>query len=219
MIKSIIKSPPKAIIFDWDNTLVNNWDPIFIAYKKTLKSLRRKKQSREETLKNAKYSLRETFPRIFKNDWKKAKKIFYYEFKKIHLQKIKPLPNAEKILKIIKEKRIVCGIISNKEGNLLRKEINKLGWNKKYFKVLVGANEAKRDKPSKYPLLLALNKISLKPNKNIWYVGDNDIDVEFAKKNNCSSIFIENKMFKKKDLKQMPDLILKKIESLELYIK
>ena len=121
-------------------------------------------------------------------------------------------------LKIIKEKRIACGIISNKDGNLLRKEINKLGW-KKYFNVLVGANEAKKDKPSKFPLLLALKKISLKPNKNIWYVGDNDIDVEFAKKNNCSSIFIENKMFKKKDLKQMPDLILKKIESLELYIK
>ena len=219
MIKSIVKSPPKAILFDWDNTLVNNWDPIFIAYKETLKILGLKRQSREETLKNAKYSLRETFPKVFKNDWKKAKKIFYYEFKKIHLKKIKPLPNAEKILKIIKEKRIACGIISNKEGNLLRKEINKLGWNKKYFKVLVGANEAKRDKPSKYPLLLALNKISLKPNKNIWYVGDNEIDVEFAKKNNCSSIFIENKMFKKKDLKQMPDLILKKIENLELYIK
>ena len=218
MIKSIVKTPPKAIIFDWDNTLVNNWDPIFIAYKKTLKSLGLKKQNREETLKNAKYSLRETFPRIFKNDWKKAKKIFYYEFKKIHLQMIKPLPYAEKILKIIKEKRIACGVISNKEGNLLRKEINKLGWNKKYFKVLVGANEAKRDKPSKYPLLLALNKISLKPNKNIWYVGDNGIDVEFAKKNKCSSIFIENKMFKKKDLKQKPDLILKKIETLELYI-
>ena len=76
-----------------------------------------------------------------------------------------------------------------------------------------------KDKPSKYPLLLALNKISLKPSKNIWYVGDNEIDVEFAKNNKCSSIFIENKMFKKKDLKQKPDLILKKIEALELYIK
>ena len=54
LIKSIIKSPPKAIIFDWDNTLVNNWDPIFIAYIKTLKSLGLKKQNREEILKNAK---------------------------------------------------------------------------------------------------------------------------------------------------------------------
>ncbi len=218
MIKPIVKFPPKAILFDWDNTLVNNWEPIFIAYKETLKKLGLKKKSRGEIIKNAKYSLRETFPRVFKDDWKKAKKIFYVIFKKIHLQKIKPIPKVEKILKIIKEKKITCGVISNKDVNVLRKEINKLGW-KKYFKVLVGANEAKKDKPSKYPLLLALNKISLKPNRNIWYVGDNEIDVEFAKKNKCSSIFIENKMFKKKDLKQKPDLILKKIEALELYIK
>ena len=218
MIKSIVKFSPKAILFDWDNTLVNNWEPIFIAYKKTLKSLGLKNKSRSETLKNAKYSLRETFPKVFKDDWKKAKKIFYVVFKKIHLKKIKPMPKAEKILKIIKKKKITCGVISNKDGDLLRKEINKLGW-KKYFKILVGANEAKKDKPSKYPLMLALNKISLKPNKNIWYVGDNEIDVEFAKKNNCSSIFIENKMFKKKDLKQKPDLILKKINALEIYIK
>jgi len=218
LIKPIVKFPPKAILFDWDNTLVNNWEPIFIAYKETLKKLGLKKKSRSEIIKNAKYSLRETFPRVFKDDWKKAKKIFYVVFKKIHLQKIKPIPKVEKILKIIKEKKITCGVISNKDGNVLRKEINKLGW-KKYFKILVGANEAKKDKPSKYPLLLALNKISLKPNRNIWYVGDNDIDVEFAKKNKCSSIFIENKMFKKKNLKQKPDLILKKIEALELYIK
>ena len=218
MIKPIVKFSPKAILFDWDNTLVNNWDPIIISYNETLKSLGLKKQSKEETLKNAKYSLRETFPRVFKDDWKKAKKIFYVVFKKIHLKKIKPMPKAEKILKIIKKKKIACGVISNKDGDLLRKEINKLGW-KKYFKIFVVANEAKKDKPSKYPLLLALNKISLKPNKNIWYVGDNEIDVEFAKNNKCSSIFIENKMFKKKDLKQKPDLILKKIEALELYIK
>ena len=218
MIKPILKFSPKAILFDWDNTLVNNWEPIFIAYKETLKNLGLKKQNRREIIKDAKYSLRETFPRIFKDDWKKAKKIFYVAFKKIHLQKIKPIPKVEKILKIIKKKKIPCGVISNKDGNLLRKEINKLGW-KKYFKILVGANDAKKDKPSKYPFLLALKKISLKPNKNIWYVGDNEIDVEFAKKNKCLSIFIENNMFKKKNLKQKPDLILKKIETLELYIK
>ena len=218
MRKLIVKPLPKAIFFDWDNTLVDNWSPIFIAYQETLKHLGLKKLNREETLKNAKYSLRETFPKIFKNDWKKAKKIFYDKFKKIHLQKIKPIPKVEKTLRTIKKKKIVCGIISNKDNKLLRKEVNKLRW-RKYFKVIVGANDAKKDKPSKYPFLLALNKISLKPNKNIWYVGDNDIDVDFAKKNNCLSIYIENKLFEKKDLKQKPDLILKKIERLELYIK
>ncbi len=209
---------PKAILFDWDNTLVNNWDPIFLAYKETLKQLGLKQQSRKETLKNAKYSLRETFPKIFKKDWKKAKKIFYLTFTKIHLKKIKPMIGSEKILKKIKKFNIPIGVISNKDGVLLRKEISKLGWNK-YFKVVIGANEAKKDKPSKYPLLLALKEISLKANKNIWYIGDNEIDVEFAKKNKCSSIFIENKLFKKKDLKYKPDLIIQKIKSLEMYIK
>ena len=218
MIKQIVKFPPKAILFDWDNTLVNNWEPIFFAYKKTLEALGLKKQSNEETLKNAKYSLRETFPKVFKKDWKKAKKIFYTAFKKIHLKKIKPINKAEELLKIKNNIKLKCGVISKKDGILLRKEINKLEW-KKYFKVIVGANEAKKDKPSKYPLVLALNKFSLKSNKNIWYVGDNDIDIEFAKKNNCLSIFIENKLFKRKDLKQKPDLTLKRIENLKLHIK
>ena len=217
MIKSTVKSSPDAILFDWDNTLVNNWDPIFISYNETLKKLGLKKKSKEETLQNAKYSLRETFPNLFKEDWRKARKIFYKTFKKIHLQKIKPLPKVEKVLKIINKKKIPCGVISNKDSDLLRKEINKLGW-KKYFHVIVGANEAKKDKPSKFPFLLALKKMSLKFNKKIWYVGDNDLDVEFAKKNKCFSVFIQNKIFKINDLKQKPDLILKKIETLELYI-
>jgi len=218
LIKKIFKSSPNAILFDWDNTLVDNWDPIFYSYKETLRKLGLKKQTRDETLRNAKYSLRETFPRIFKEDWKKARAIFYDIFKKIHLKKIKPLPKSEDVLKIIKQKKVLCGVISNKDGDLLRKEINKLGW-KKYFNVLVGANEAKKDKPSKYPLKLALKKISLKASKKIWYVGDNEIDVAFAKKNKITSIFIENKIFKKKNLKQRPDLILKKILDLKFFIK
>ena len=83
MINPIVKFSPKAILFDWDNTLVNNWDPIIISYNETLKSLGLKKLSKEETLKNAKYSLRETFPNLFKDDWKKAREIFYKTFTKI----------------------------------------------------------------------------------------------------------------------------------------
>ena len=55
------------------------------------------------------------------------------------------MPKVEKILKIINKNKILCGVISNKDSNLLRKEINKLGW-KKYFHVLVGANEAKKER-------------------------------------------------------------------------
>ena len=101
MNNSFSKSIPDAIFFDWDNTLVNNWDPIFIAYNKTLKSLGFKEQSKKKTLKNAKYSLRETFPKVFKKDWKKAKKIFYIAFKKIYG---KTITKVQKNVKQIKTK-------------------------------------------------------------------------------------------------------------------
>ena len=42
--------------------------------------------------------------------------------------------------------------------------------------------------------------------------------LNLQKKNKCFSVFIQNKIFKINDLKQKPDLILKKIETLELYI-
>ena len=213
-----IKSP-NVIFFDWDNTLIDNWDALHLAYNKTLKFMGLKTQRKNETLKNSKYSLRETFPKIFKNDWKIAKEFFYKEFEKSHLKNLKPLPEAEKILKVLKKKGIITGIISNKDGLLLRKEINKLGWTKKkYFKVLVGANEAIKDKPSKYPFLLALKRISMKPNKGIWYVGDNDVDIKFAKKNKCFSVFVENKILNKNNLIIMPDLIIKKLGNLNMYL-
>ncbi len=107
MIKKSAKPEKKIIFFDWDNTLVDNWNPIFISYKKTLNKLGLKNQTRNEILKNAKYSLRDNFPKIFQNNWKKAKKIFYEEFKKIHLKKIKPIKNAEKILTLLKKKKII----------------------------------------------------------------------------------------------------------------
>ena len=57
-----VKSP-NAIFFDWDNTLVNNWNAIHIAYNKTLIHMGFKKQNKSKTLRESKYSLREIFPK------------------------------------------------------------------------------------------------------------------------------------------------------------
>ena len=211
-----VKSPD-VIFFDWDNTLVNNWDAIHIAYNKTLTHMGLKKQTKSKTLGESKYSLRVAFPKTFKKDWIKAKKIFYKEFCMIHLKLLKPLKYSESLLKNIKEKKIIMGVISNKDGKLLRKECKSLNWDK-YFKIVVGANDAKKDKPSKYPFLFALKKISIKPNKNIWYVGDNDIDIKFAKSIKCFSIFLENKILSKNKLKFKPDLIIKNLSDLKKII-
>ena len=109
------------------------------------------------------------------------------------------------------------GIISNKDGKILRKECSALGWNS-YFKVIIGANDAKEDKPTVYPFLLALNKISKKPSREIWYIGDNDIDIRFAKKMKCFSVFLKNKIFNINESKIKPDLTIKNLKELENFL-
>ena len=209
---------PTIIFFDWDNTLVDNWNAIHIAYNETLFQMGQKKQAKSKTISESKYSLRKYFPKIFKKKWVNAKKIFYQEFSKIHIKELKALKHSEELLKNIKKKNIITGIISNKDGKILRKECKSLGWNK-YFKTIIGANDAKEDKPSKYPFLLALKKVSSKKEgNNIWYIGDTELDIKFAKKIKCYSVFLENKILNKNELKIKPDLAIKNLKILNNFI-
>jgi phosphoglycolate phosphatase len=61
----------------------------------------------------------------------------------------------------------------------LRKEVQHLGWGK-YFSSLVGATDAKNDKPSTEPVALALTHCTYKSGAQIWFVGDANIDMECA---------------------------------------
>ena len=126
-------------------------------------------------------------------------------------------PIFEETLEVLEKlsKNYKIGLFSNADHNWI---IKLLKSHKMKFDLIASSELAQTYKPSLKAFEFLANGLREKEN-NIWYVGDNEIDVEFAKKNKCSSIFIENKKFKKKKLKQKPDLILKKIEALELYIK
>ena len=49
------------------------------------------------------------------------------------------------------------GVVSNKAGAFLRREVTYLGWNR-FFGPVVGAGDAVADKPAPAPLLLALQQ-------------------------------------------------------------
>ena len=73
---------PAAIIFDWDNTLVDTWPVIHDSMNTTLKHLGYQLWSIEETKERVRRSLREAFPELFGDKWEIAREIFYKRFKK-----------------------------------------------------------------------------------------------------------------------------------------
>ena len=108
------------------------------------------------------------------------------------------------------------GIISNKTSIYLNREIKHLGWHK-YFDAVVGANQAEKDKPDVAPVLMALEGTGLEmPYGNkVWFIGDNEVDIECAAKIGCTSVLVRPEPpLKNEFLNKQPDLYLKDCTSL-----
>ena len=118
---------PKAILFDWDNTLIDSWAVIFDAINFTLRKFNKKHWSITETKTRVGKSLRDSFPDLFGDKWEKAAEVFYRRFEDIHILQLKTVNGAQKMLEDILELEISIGIVSNKRGDILRKEVCHLG--------------------------------------------------------------------------------------------
>ena len=90
--------PPRAILFDWDNTLVNTWPTIVECYQDTFTALGMTPWTATEVQDRAHGSLREVFPTLFGARAGEAEKVFYDTFLRIHLERLEPLDGAADLL-------------------------------------------------------------------------------------------------------------------------
>ncbi len=180
---------PKAVLFDWDNTLVDTWRVAYDSINIALEALHLKTLTTEEFWKQPHLSLRDASRNLFGDFAEEGEKIFYDAVKKLHLQELITLEGAEPLLKILKTRGIYTGVVSNKDGNLLRKEIHHLGWNDHFHKV-IGSRDAEEDKPSHLPVLAALHTSTVLPSHDVWFVGDSIVDVHCARASGCIPIVV-----------------------------
>ena len=82
-------------------------------------------------------------------------------------------------------------MVSNKRGDLLRREADRLGWTR-HFGQLVGAGDCAADKPASDPVFAALPGGGLAPGERIWFVGDAAIDMECASRAGCTPILMDS---------------------------
>jgi len=184
---------PQAILFDWDNTLVDSWGVIHAAMNQTLGAMGHPLWSRADTESRVRASLRDGFPELFGERWKHAEEIFYRAFEAVHLQELAPLPGAAELLAELAVAGYYLGVVSNKRGNYLRLEAEQLGWHR-HFHRLSGAGDAARDKPSREHVdhALGLGTAAAGPaaGPDVWFVGDADIDMVCARNTGCRAVLV-----------------------------
>lgn len=180
---------PRAVIFDWDNTLVDSWACIRATYNMTFRHFGMPEWDMDETQSNVAASLRDSFPQMFGDRWLEAKEVFSDSFKAIHLDYLRPLPGAEEMLRGLISDGIYLGVVSNKRGEFLRTEAEVLGWTD-LFGALVGANDAEADKPALAPVRMVLAGSGIAPGGQVWFVGDSHIDLHCAVASGCVPVLM-----------------------------
>jgi phosphoglycolate phosphatase len=186
--KATERKLPRAILFDWDNTLVESWGVIHEAMNLTLEAMGHAVWTRAETETRVRASLRDSFPTLFGSRWQEAEKVFYNSFSAIHLDHLRALPGAAELLAHLADVQgIYLGVVSNKRGEYLRREAAHLGWTH-YFRALAGAGDAVRDKPAVEHVHLALGDLA--GGADVWLVGDADIDLKCARNAGCTPVLM-----------------------------
>ncbi|CAK0746428.1 phosphoglycolate phosphatase [Azospirillaceae bacterium] len=181
---------PRAIIYDWDNTLVDTWPTIHAALAETQQIMGMTPWSLEQTRRRVRRALRESFPQEFGARWEEARDIYYKAFAARHLETLKPLDGAASLLAFFAARGVFQAIVSNKSSRFLHAEVESLGW-RGFFGRLVGAGDAVIDKPDPAPVVMALEGAGIAPgDDDVWFVGDADVDMECAHRTGCVPVLI-----------------------------
>lgn len=185
---------PRAIIFDWDDTLVDTFEVVRKAVNTTLDAMGANAWSEEEARRRIGPPARVLFTDLFGEDrWQEADLIYIKAYEDNIAGALRKYPHVDDILGVLHALDISLFVVSTKRGYLLRKEAESLGLGG-YFKRLVGASDALNDKPHADAVLFALEGSDIKAGPDVWFLGDAYTDLMTAKNSGTVPILIETKL-------------------------
>ncbi len=192
----------KAVIFDFDQVIINSYVDHLIAFAIAAMKFRiiiDPKALYVRFGKSAKDILHELKPSMSDAEIKK----YVHEKEKIYRKLaerrgFKLMPGVRQTLHFLSKKKIKCAIASSavRKNILLAAKKTKI---KKYFSAIVAAEDVKRHKPYPDPLLKAAKLLHVKP-KECIYVGDSIFEMIAAKRARMFAVGIHTGIYSEREL-------------------
>jgi len=186
-----LPAPLKALLFDWDNTLADSWPTVTKALNAARAAFGLQTWTVEEAKRYSTRAMRDSFPEWFGDRWEEAKDIFYGTYEAVNKQSVVAMPGADALVRALAAQNWPMGIVSNKRGDLLRAEVEGLGW-ASCFQTAIGSYDAPHDKPARDPVDVALAALGLTPQDapSVVMIGDSSPDVVCARASGTIPILI-----------------------------
>lgn len=168
----------KAVLFDFDGTLIDTNELIFKSYRKAFNEVLNREIEDEEILKlygrplyGSLMEYGEPGEMLYK---------VYREFNETqHDLLAKPFDGVCEGIKEISDKGYKIGIVTSKRIHLVKRGLDLIGISD-FFDVIITPDDTQKGKPDPEPILLGCEKLDVLPKETV-YVGDSIFDMQAAK--------------------------------------
>jgi len=168
----------RALLFDFDGTLVDGFRPIMAGLNAAFAHFGMPPWSEAQTRQRVGRPLTQTFPEMFGERWLEARACFYAPHDAVYLDDTQALPGCAEFLAEAFTAGIPMGIVTNRRGDRTRPLIEALGWGR-YFPVVLGVGDGLEGKPDPTLLRVAVAWLGTRPGQAV-YLGDSPLDMTTA---------------------------------------
>ncbi|MBI1750737.1 MAG: HAD family hydrolase [Acidobacteria bacterium] len=200
----------RAVVFDWDGTLLDSYHADATAYQKMFHAL-----GIEWGMEVLEKHYSPNWHRVYRaagiprRRWAEADRLWRKAY--AHLRPVL-MPGARRVLRQL-ARGYVLGLVTSGNRTRVSGQLRKFGFTK-VFHAAVFAEDARRRKPHPAPLVLALERMRVKPHECI-YVGDSPEDIEMAQRAGVRAIAVLGPFPNHKRLRAAEaDALLKSLEEL-----
>jgi len=177
------KTELKAVLFDLDGVIIDSFEAWFHVLNHVRRDYKMKELDREQFKKNTWGTSVEHDLKYFKNVSVKELEDKYKKTMLKYIHEVVLMPDAEKVLKTIKKKKIKIGLVTNSFNNIVSK-ILKHHKIRSYFNSIVTADDVEKLKPYPDPVIKLCEKLKIMPDEAIL-VGDTKNDYKAGKGAGC----------------------------------
>ena len=166
----------KAVIFDFDGTLVDTMGSIWAEYERTMEEMKLPKITHREFTRHVGRAWNE----IIKTFWPDLNPAEFTRHYHVEDEEVKPFKGGEEALKEL-SKTYTLALMTSRGKKTLFPNMTRAGLEPGLFKLIHHRNSLTHNKPDPRALLQVCKELKIKPSETI-YIGDSIIDAECAQK-------------------------------------
>ena len=181
---------PRAILFDWDNTLVDSWTTIHEALNLCMAAMGKPPWSLAETKARVRLSLRESFPLHFGARWEEASDIYLDRFRAIHLERLSAVAGPRRVAAAGSPARASFSASSATRPALCCAARPSTSAGRAISARSSAPATPWPTSPTRAPVRLALAPSGIAAGEAVWFVGDTGVDMECAGNSGCVPVLL-----------------------------